>query len=306
MRLRLAVFLVAVTALAQTQSVITLVERAALAFDYDTADRVLEMYRRSAGITPEYIEAFSWVGRARLSQRNFEAAETNAGKVRDLALKQITSRGLDAEPHLPIALGASIEVQAQALAGDGKRDQAVTFLRTELKRWEATSINARIEKNLNLLTLEGKLAPALDVSQSLDGRKLQPLSEHHGHPVLLFLWAHWCSDCKNEIPIIAKLQATYGRRGLEVIAPTQHYGYVAGGIDAPPAQETRYIHDVFAHYYASLGQVDVPLSEENFRRYGVSTTPTLVLIDSAGIVRMYNPGNLTYEALEARVRKLVR
>jgi hypothetical protein len=47
------------------------------------------------------------------------------------------------------------------------------------------------------------------------------------------------------------------------------------------------------------------VSEANHLRYGVSTTPTLVLVDRAGIVRMYNPGRLTLEQLEPRVRALV-
>jgi thioredoxin-related protein len=47
------------------------------------------------------------------------------------------------------------------------------------------------------------------------------------------------------------------------------------------------------------------VSEENFRRYGASTTPTLVLIDRAGIVRLYHPGAMTYEELRARVQSII-
>ena len=37
----------------------------------------------------------------------------------------------------------------------------------------------------------------------------------------------------------------------------------------------------------------------NHTRYGVSTTPTLVLVDRRGIVRLYHPGNMTEEELSA-------
>ncbi len=47
--------------------------------------------------------------------------------------------------------------------------------------------------------------------------------------------------------------------------------------------------------------VEIPLSETNFARFGVSTTPTLVLVDPQGIVRLYNPGNASYELLAARI-----
>lgn len=188
-------------------------------------------------------------------------------------------------------------MQSLASAAQGRRAEAVSFLKVELAHWHETSIRARIQKNLNLLTLEGKPAPPLELTS---------LARQAGHPVLLFFWAHWCSDCKAEIAVVQKLQQTYGKRGLTVIAPTQHYGYVAGGQEAPRDTETKYIHQIFAAYYYGLGSVETPLSEENFARYGVSTTPTLVLIDGHGIVRLYHPGNLSYEELAAKIAPLLK
>ena len=48
------------------------------------------------------------------------------------------------------------------------------------------------------------------------------------------------------------------------------------------------------------------VSEANFTRYGASTTPTLVLIDRAGIVRLYHPGAMTYADLRAAVAKVIQ
>jgi thiol-disulfide isomerase/thioredoxin len=124
-----------------------------------------------------------------------------------------------------------------------------------------------------------------------------------GHPVLLFFWAHWCSDCKQEIAIIERIQKAFKSKGLEVIAPTQHYGYVAGGEDAPRDVETRYIAKVYAQYYAGLGPVETPIGEGTFINYGVSTTPTLVLVNAAGIVTLYHPGLMTFEELSAALRR---
>jgi thiol-disulfide isomerase/thioredoxin len=282
------------------------VKLAVQAGEFKLAREELRQFRAAMGAGPEYIEALSWVGRGELAAKKYAPAEETAAEVRKLALDALTRRKLDADASLPNALGASIEVQAQAAVAQGRRDQAVVFLREEVARWHDTSIRARIQKNLNLLTLEGKPAPALEIAQSATDRKPQTLVQHRGHPVLLFFWAHWCSDCKNEIAVIQKLQQTYGKRGFEVIAPTQHYGYVAGGQDAPVNVETRYIKAIFAEYYAGLGGVETPLSEENFARYGVSTTPTLVLVDGAGVVRLYNPGNLSYEQLAGKIAPLLR
>ncbi len=299
-------FLVALCARGATVSVLVYrVQLAAMNGELNAAKQFLSQYKSSAGTTPDYVEALSWVSRGELKEKRYAEAVETAAEVRRLCLEALKSRKLDADSSLPVALGASIEVQAQAGAAQGSRDQAVAFLRQEVIRWRATSIRARIQKNLNLLTLEGKPAPPLDVAASVAGPKSRPLLLHRGHPVLLFFWAHWCSDCKQEIAVIQRLQQKYGPRGFEVIAPTQHYGYVAGGQDAPAEVETRYIQAVFSQYYGGLGAVETPLSEENFGRYGVSTTPTLVLVDGAGIVRVYNPGNLSYEVLAAKIESLL-
>jgi thiol-disulfide isomerase/thioredoxin len=308
MMLRFLMFVLACCTLsgATVPDIVYQVRMAVNADDFNSARQELKQYRAAVGVTPEYIEALSWLGRGALAAKQYGEAEENAAEVRKLCLEALTHRKLDADASLPMALGASIEVQAQAGVAQGNRDQAVTFLRQESLKWRATSIRARIQKNLNLLTLEGKPAPPLEVTASVAGPKPRPLAMHRGHPVLLFFWAHWCSDCKQEIPVIQRLQKVYGARGLEMLAPTQHYGYVAGGQDAPRDIETAYIQAVFAQYYAGLGPVETPLSEENFARYGVSSTPTMVLVDGAGIVRMYNPGNVSYEALAGRIEALLR
>jgi thiol-disulfide isomerase/thioredoxin len=283
-------------------SFVAAVTQAATSRDFAAANKILQQYRAQHGVNPEYLEADSWVGRGQLFAKNYPAALQNAAEVYRLCVNQLTSRKLDAESSLPTALGASIEVTAQTLAAEGRRDEAATFLEAELAKYRATSIAARIQKNINLLSLVGKPAPPLDVTAGVVGPHPRPLSAHAGHPVLLFFWAHWCSDCKAEIPIIRHVQSAYRAKGLEIIAPTEHYGYVAGGIDAPLSVETPYIAKIFAQYYSGLGAVETPLSEANFARYGVSTTPTLVLINAAGIVTLYHPGVMTFGELAAALR----
>lgn len=282
------------------------VSEAAKARDFSSANKLLKSYRDQHGVNADYLEAYSWIGRGQLFAKNYKAALENATDVHQLCVAQLTRRKLDADGSLPIALGASIEVTGQALAGEGRRDEAVTYLRGESEKWRGTSIVARIQKNLNLISLEGKPAPALEVSQGAVGPQPRPLAAHAGHPVLLFFWAHWCSDCKQEIAIVRRVQAAYKAQGLEVIAPTQHYGYVAAGEDATRAVETPYIAKIYSEYYAGLGNVETPLSEENFVRYGVSTTPTMVLLNAAGTVTLYHPGLLTFDELSAALRRQTR
>ena len=259
------------------------------------AIQALRAYNASQGVTPEYLEAFSWLARVEFDSHNYVPAEKFAHEIYSLSAEQLKKRPLDREPHLPIALGAAIEIQAGTLAAQGRRSEAVTFLQEQAKTFATTSILARIRKNLLLLTLEGKPAPPLD-----------GIALPQGKPALVFFWAHWCPDCKAEIPILARIKAEYAPQGLVFLAPTQKYGYVAGGVDAAPAVETSYIEQVRRTYYSGVIDGPAPVSEANFTRYGASTTPTLVLIDRAGIVRLYHPGAMTYADLREAVEKVVK
>ncbi|MCW5977544.1 MAG: TlpA family protein disulfide reductase [Bryobacteraceae bacterium] len=284
-------------------SLVREVRTAATRGDLAGGERLIAEYRSDHGVTPEMLEALSWLGRGALGAEKLDEADRYAAETRELALEMLKGRELDAERRLPIALGASIEVQAQVLARKGARAEAIALLNEELARWRQTSMRARIQKNIHLLSLEGKPAPPLETSEHL-GPRPRPLSELKGRTVLLFFWAHWCGDCKAQAPALAKLQAEFGKRGLTIVAPTQRYGYAARGEDAAPAQELQYIDGVRIQHYSAIGDMPVPVSEENFKNYGSSTTPTLVLIDRAGIVRLYHPGQMPYEALAAKVAAL--
>jgi thiol-disulfide isomerase/thioredoxin len=190
------------------------------------------------------------------------------------------------------------------MAETGQPAKAVSLLRSALARYRNTSIQARLQKSLNLLALIGKLAPALETTQYL-GPKPSPLASLKGSPVLLFFWAHWCVDCKAEIPVIVRLRQEFGPQGLVVIGPTQFYGYAAHGAPAAPAEERAYIESVRARYYGSLEDMPVPLNNQNFNTYGASTTPTLVVLNRAGQVAMYHPGALSYNELRSALQKAV-
>src|SRR5579863_8424023 len=132
---------------ASAQDIVTDVRAAIARNNFALGETLIRNYAAKKGSTPERIEAESWLGRGALAARKYDKAEGYAAQTRKLALEQLAHRKLDAEPHLPLALGASIEVEAQAMAARGERDQAVLFLQRELKTYAATSIRARIQKN---------------------------------------------------------------------------------------------------------------------------------------------------------------
>ena len=290
---------------AQPASVVNGVRRFIAQHDLAGAERVARAWQARNPASPELAAALSWLARAAWDARNLDQADAFAAEAGKMASRFLIGQKLDDDPWLPTAEGAAIEVHAQVLAARGERPEALDYLQAQLKQFAGTSLPERILKNINLLALEGKPAPPLDLrdAQWL-GAQPPSLGSLRGHPILLFFWAHWCGDCKAEVAIVADIQRTFAPRGLVVIAPTRLYGYVAGGEDAPAAKEKAYIEEVRRRYYAALADVPVPLSAANFIAYGASTTPTLVLIDRAGVVRYYHPGAAGEAELSARIRAL--
>jgi len=258
--------------------------------NFERAASLIRGYEAKRGQTPESILALSWMARGALNQKDYTKAEAYARDTYQRSINELKKRPLDREPDLPLALGAAIEVQSMVLAAGGQREDAVAYLKEQLQKYAATSINARIQKNINLLSLEGKPAPPL-----------KGVTLPQGKPALIFFWAHWCGDCREEAPTLARLKSEFGPKGLVLVGATQKYGYVAGGEEASPAAELRYIEEIRKQYYSAVVEGPAVVSEENFRTYGVSTTPTLTLLDRHGIVRLYHPGGMTYEELRSAI-----
>jgi thioredoxin-related protein len=49
----------------------------------------------------------------------------------------------------------------------------------------------------------------------------------------------------------------------------------------------------------------VPISEKNWVRFGVSSTPTLVLVDRSGTVKLYHPGQMGEAELAREIEALL-
>jgi thiol-disulfide isomerase/thioredoxin len=307
--LSLAIF--AGSASAQTQAppspdLVKLVRQSIADKDFARGEQLIAEARKTAGTTAQVLAAQSWLGRGALAEKRLDAAERYAEATYKDAVALIAKGPMDRNPNapLPIAIGAAIEVLAHVQVERGERSEAVAFLQREVARFKGASVETRIRKNLNMYSLEGTVAPALDLSEYI-GTAPPALAQLKGKVVLLFFWAHWCGDCKAQGPIVADLAARYAADGLVVVAPTQRFGYVERGRPAGADEEKRYIEQVQRTSYPDLTGKAVPLSEANHMRYGVSSTPTLALVDRAGIVRLYNPGKMTKEALESAVKRLM-
>src|SRR5256885_17256389 len=128
MRRRIAFVMFLALRMAAAQDIVREVRAAIAKGDFERGDALV----RNQPITPERAEAISWLGRGALAAKQYDRADSYAVEARKLALAQLAKRKLDAETHLPLALGASIETQAFIMDAHGERGEAVQVLRREL------------------------------------------------------------------------------------------------------------------------------------------------------------------------------
>jgi thiol-disulfide isomerase/thioredoxin len=131
-----------------------------------------------------------------------------------------------------------------------------------------------------------------------------PTGGTKGKVVLLFLWAQGCGDCKAQSVSLARVWQRYRGKDLVLIAPTRFYGTVDEK-PATPAEEKERIAKVWGETYAGLDGVTAPIDTAGHIAYGASATPTFVLIDRTGMVRLYAPTRLSEEELSRRVEELL-
>src|SRR5437899_377976 len=84
---------------------------------------------RQNGVSPESLEALSWMARGALSMQQYTQAEGYAKQTLALADPILKSRSINSDEQLATAVGAAFEVEAQALAGRGQKTQGIAILR---------------------------------------------------------------------------------------------------------------------------------------------------------------------------------
>lgn len=275
--------------------------------DHEKVRSLLADRQRLEGQSAFYAEALSWVARAYFSKGHLAEAAGRAADAFALA-NRLLSEGVSTEPNagvatpLATALGAAIEVCAHLNVSRGQREQAIEYLREMELRYQSHAFSRRIRKNLLQLTLPGKPAPPLDLS-SFPNSDVLLESPFGTEPVLLFFWAHWCSDSRAQARILSRFyEATSSP--LRLVAPTSLFGFVSKGTPVSVEEELDEVSKILAADYPILRenapQAASPrlvLGERNLHAYGVSTFPTLVLVNAQGIVVNYCPGVMKLEAL---------
>jgi len=291
----LTLALIALTADAAGE-LVRLVRLKLSAGDLASAVSAVEDYKEKHGVDAEYLDAMGWLARGAEMLRRPDAAAAYVAELR----REIREE----EPDLAPALGAAIEVEGKLRAAREGRGSALRFLEEEFARAKDVALRSRIRKNINLLSLEGQPAPDFNKTDFI-GTEPPSLAELKGKPALLFLWAHWCGDCKAQAGMLSRVSRKYRAQGLVVIAPTRYYGTGAENKPAAPAEEKAHMAKVWAESYAGLEGVPILIDTGAMVRYGVSSTPTYALIDRKGLVRFYSPTRLSEADLSRRIEAVL-
>jgi thiol-disulfide isomerase/thioredoxin len=264
--------------------------------DYFTGEAAVAEYKREHGVDAEYLSGLGWLARGAALLGKTDKAWACVTELR----REIPEE----KESVTTALGAAIETEGRLRAQRDGRGAAIRFFESEFARAKDTELRCRIRKNVNLLSLEGQAAPEIAVADHV-GAAPQRLAELRGRPVLVFLWAHWCGDCRAQAPILGRVLEKYRSKGLALVAPTRLFGTGAENKPATPAEEKAQIEKVWKESYAMLDGAAASLDTETMVRWGVSANPTLALVDKKGLVRLYTPTRMSEEELSRRVEELL-
>ncbi len=142
------------------------------------------------------------------------------------------------------------------------------------------------------MDLVGAFAPGWSGIEGVGGAFPASVGALRGRVVVMDFWATWCGPCRMVAPKLGDLQARYGAQGLSVLA-----------VSTEDPQEVA----LFAQRMSLRYTVGVDRRAETTRSYGVSSLPTLVVIDKRGVVRDVDVGyDSSRDArLEATIRALL-
>jgi thiol-disulfide isomerase/thioredoxin len=169
----------------------------------------------------------------------------------------------------------------------------ITFVRGGAERdTQVTLAPLPAPDELLRMDLVGTFAPAWRGVRGIAGAFPASLAALRGRVVLLDFWATWCGPCRIVAPKLSALQDRYGAQGLSVV-----------GVAADDPQDIA--------RFATRLPVSYPLAAdlegETSRDYGISSLPTLLVIDKRGVVREvavgYDPAEDAW--LDGQVRSLL-
>ena len=124
--------------------------------------------------------------------------------------------------------------------------------------------------------------------------KLQSLEQWRGQVMVVNFWATWCAPCREEIPLLMKLQEKYGARGLQLVGIA---------IDQPDKVRP-YAAELGMNFPVLIGDFDaIELTRTLGNRAGV--LPYTVIVDRNGAIAAREIGAVKEPKMEAILSPLL-
>lgn len=121
---------------------------------------------------------------------------------------------------------------------------------------------------------EGSTAAAFDLPLIGEAGRVS-LAAQHGKPVLMEVFASWCSACKRTTPrLVEEWQKHHG----------DNVTFLAVSVDEDPTAASRIKSDWNIPFAVAMDDGSIS------RNYGISMLPTLIYIDASGKVRHASAG----------------
>jgi len=145
----------------------------------------------------------------------------------------------------------------------------------------------------------GSKAPNFDLSTT-SGQHYQ-LSSQQGHVVLLEYFAVWCPVCQAEAPTMAQIDKHFQPLGLKSFSilsnPYGRYYESKGDMRPVNSGDVSWFKQTFAVNHPIL--IDPTFA--NVNHAGVSSYPTIYVIDGHGIIRYASSGEIPYSQLASSI-----
>jgi len=152
-------------------------------------------------------------------------------------------------------------------------------------RWATTKVNPLkpVFRDANKIAPEFEFKLVADESPHF-------LADYRGKVVVLNLWATWCPPCREEMPMLERLQQRYAKDGLVVIAVS----------DEPNEQQAKFSE--FASLPFIKGRIDPGSRVAGLYIRPDVARPVTHIIDRNGILRETLIAGQSYESFERNIK----
>ena len=205
---------------------------------------------------------------------------------------------------------------AEALAGQGRNDDALALLRKTQAGWSdvGEASDGDLAPAIARYSLVGTLAAAVTAPRWLNAPSDMKAMTMDGAVTLLEFTAHWCGPCRESYAGVNRLRRQFGAKGFRVVMVTRYWGHftTSGRMERPlaPDQELKRDIEYFQEYHldvpVAIGD-ESPREDVNDRNYHVRAIPQIHLIDKHGRIRLIMIGydDANEPSLAATIARLV-